>query len=79
MVHGVFDEVPLEIRVESGKKISQIDFEKSVLIEIGPFLQFIGAVPRSHALQKHAFIFLDYAHIYVPSRMEVKLQRVGGR
>ena len=79
MVHGVFDEIPVEIRVEFGRKISQINFEKSVLIEIGPLRLFIGAVPRSQTLRKHAFIFLGYAHIYVPSRTEDKLQRVGGR
>lgn len=79
MVHGVFDEIPVEIKVESGSKISQINFEKSVLIEIGRFHSFIGAVPCSKVLRKHAFIFLGHAHIYVPSRMEDKLQRVGGR
>ena len=79
MVHGVFDEIPVEIKVEFGSKISQINSEKPVLIEIGRFHVFIGAVPCSKGLRKHAFIFLGYAHIYVPSRTEDKLQRVGGR
>ena len=79
MVHGVFDEIPVEIKVESGSKISQINFEKSVLIQIGRSHSFIGAVPCSKVLRKHAFMFLGDAHIYVPSRMEDKLQRAGGR
>ena len=79
MVHGVFDEIPVEIKVEFGSKISHINFEKSVLIEIGRSHSFIGAVPCLKVHRKHAFIFLGHAHIYVPSRMEDKLQRVGGR
>ena len=79
MVHGVFDEIPVEIKVEFGSKISQINFEKSVLIEIGRPRSFLGAVPCSEVIGKHAFIFLGHAHIYVPSRMEDKLQRVGRR
>jgi len=50
VVHGVFDEIPVEIKVEFGSKISQINFEKSVLIEIGCSRPFLGAVPYSKAL-----------------------------
>tara|TARA_B100001121_G_scaffold293018_1_gene295212 strand:- start:2452 stop:2604 length:153 start_codon:yes stop_codon:yes gene_type:complete len=50
VVHGVFDEIPVEIKVEFGSKISQINFGKSVLIEIGRSQAFIGAVPCSNVL-----------------------------
>ncbi len=79
MVHGVFDFVPVETKVEFGQKISLFYFDKSVLIQIGRKTGFICAVPRFLLLEKHGFMCQRHAHVYVPSRREDHIQRVDGR